>query len=228
MAEPELEKLLRAGRSLLGSTPSDSEVTSKLAVVLQQRLAQYYAIIGTECPDLSENLEDVRLRTAMEALYVLECLQRVWSRDDAASHPQDGPSSVGIGSRDLAQVRTLLAIVLKWGVEPQLGRVVSAIPVRTPAKPQAHAGAKIIDLTGVPDDYERLSSTVSRLLRLPFPDDPQGSLLQTAVTSTLLNKHLADLLRPCIVLGWMPKNLATESVKPVDSIRPLVMRLLSL
>lgn len=227
MEEPGLKELLRAGGSLLGSTPSDSAAAARFADILKQRLVQYYAIIGADCPNLDGNIEDLHLRTAMEALYVLECLQRICSRDDAASHPQEGPSSAGIGSRDLAQVRTLGAIVFKWGVEPPLGRVVNAIPVRTPAKPQAHAGAKIIDLTGVPDDYERLSSTVSRLLRLPFTEEPQGSLLQTAVTSILLNKHLADLLKPCVVLGWMPKNLATDSVKPVDSIRPLVMRLLS-
>ena len=163
----------------------------------------------------------------MEALYVLECLQSVWSRDDATSPPQEGPSSAGIGSRDLAQVRTLLAIVFKWGVEPLLGRVVSAIPVKTPVKPQSHTDAKIIDLTGLPDDFERLSATVLRLLRLPFPEESRASLLQTAVTSSLLNKHLVDLLKPSIVLGWMPKNLATESVRPVDAIRPRVMRLLS-
>lgn len=225
MMELGLEILLRAGASLLGSSPS--EAATNVADVLKQRLVQYHAITSTECPALDESLEDLQLRTAMEALYVLQRLQCEWSRDDAASRSQGGPSSAGIGSRDLTKVRTLLAIVFKWGVEPLLGRVVNAIPVKTPAKPQAHAGAKIIDLTGVPDDYDRLSGVVLRFLTLPFPDDPQGPLLQTAVTSTLLSKHLGDLLKPCIVLGWMPKNLATECIKSVDSVRPLVMRLLA-
>ncbi|KZT72491.1 hypothetical protein DAEQUDRAFT_722639 [Daedalea quercina L-15889] len=173
-------------------------------------------------------LEGLQLRTAMEALYVLECLQREWSRDDAASHLQEGPSTAGVGSRDLAQIRTLISIVLKWGVEPQLGRVANAIPTTTLPMSQIHAGAKIIDLTGVPDDYEGLSGTVVRLLRLPMWQGTHNMLLQTAVTSTLLNKYLADLLKPSLVLGWLPKNLTTDSIKPIDSIRPSVMQLLSI
>lgn len=225
MMELGLEKLLRAGGLLFGASPS--EAASNVADVLKQRLVQYYAITNTECPSLDGSLEYLQLRTAMEALYVLECLQCEWSRDDAACRSQEGPSSAGIGSRDLTQVRTLLAIVFKWGVEPPLGRVVNAIPVKTPARPQAHTDAKIIDLTGVPDDYARLSGVVLRLTSLPFPGGPQDSLLQTAITSTLLSKHLGDLLKPCIVLGWMPKNLATDCIKSIDSLRPRVMWLLS-
>ncbi|TFY56567.1 hypothetical protein EVJ58_g7560 [Rhodofomes roseus] len=214
--------LLRAGGSLIDSTPS--ETPTNVADVLKQRLTQYFSVRGLECPAMDGTLEGLQARTATEAMYVLECLQREWSRDDAAFQSQEGPSNASIGSRDLAQIRTLISIVFKWGVEPQLGRVANAIPVKTS---QAHAGAKIIDLTGVPDDYERLSETIIRLLRLPYPHGPQTPLLQTAITSALLNKHLADLLKPSIVLGWLPKNLATDSVKPVDSIRPSVMQLLS-
>ncbi|KAH9844158.1 uncharacterized protein C8Q71DRAFT_731516 [Rhodofomes roseus] len=214
--------LLRAGGSLIDSTPS--ETPTNVADVLKQRLTQYFSVRGLECPAMDGTLEGLQARTATEALYVLECLQREWSRDDAAFQSQEGPSNASIGSRDLAQIRTLISIVFKWGVEPQLGRVANAIPVKTS---QAHAGAKIIDLTGVPDDYERLSETIIRLLRLPYPHGPQTPLLQTAITSALLNKHVADLLKPSIVLGWLPKNLATDSVKPVDFIRPSVMQLLS-
>ncbi|KAH9938290.1 uncharacterized protein B0H18DRAFT_1081018 [Fomitopsis serialis] len=191
--------LLRAGGTLLGSLPS--EAPSNVADVLKQRLTQYYATVGREFPTMDETLEVLQLQTALEAL---------------------------IGSRDLIQIRTLVSIVFRWGVEPQLGRVANAIPVKNVPKSQVHAGAKIIDLTDVPDDYERLSETVSRLLRLSFSKDAQSSLLQTAVTSALLNKHLADLLKPSIVLGWLPKNLATDTVKPIDSVRPAVMQLLAI
>ncbi|PCH41522.1 hypothetical protein WOLCODRAFT_163168 [Wolfiporia cocos MD-104 SS10] len=225
---------LQLGAALVG--PSGSEAAADIKEVLLRRLEQYRIIIGkSEQSDIpfTASLDYVQLHTATEALYVLELLQSAW-REEAAAGPlkaipareYDAPEGV-IGSRDLAQIRTLIGIVFKWAIEPLLARVVSAIPVRsTPS--HVRSGAKIIDLTGVPADFTALTSCTSRLLHLMLPDGPHTPLLQTVITYTLLNKHLIDLLRPCIVLGWLPKTLATESVHPVDELRPPAMHLMSM
>ncbi|KAI0939316.1 hypothetical protein AcV5_000773 [Taiwanofungus camphoratus] len=238
----EVADVLRAGAFLTGS--SQSEAVTNLKEVLQYRLTQYRAFLGLQgIPrHLDSSLEDVQLETASEALHTIERLQEVWtskltlpshatsSRDQTVSRSrtESNPSSNGdfIGARDLAHIRTLISIIFKWAVEPLLSRVGSAIPTKSTAK--RHGGAKIIDLTGVPSDYETLSLFLTRLMCLILPGGSQGPLSQTVITVTLLNRHLTDLLRPCIVLGWLPKSMATDSVHTLDDLRPLVVHLLSI
>ncbi|KZT12600.1 uncharacterized protein LAESUDRAFT_638789 [Laetiporus sulphureus 93-53] len=225
----EIAQLLRAGASLIGSSPS--EATSDIREVLQRRLTRYYSTIGKDDYNTDGPLEDLQLKTASEALNVAERVHIAWKRDalSAVSEAQQQPNVPGaaIGTRDLAQIHTLLSIVFKWSLEPMLAHVVNAIPAKSVSHAHVHGGAKIIDLTGVPSDYAQLSAFTSRLLRLVLPDSQRSQALHTVISSTLLNRHLTDLLRPCMVLGWLPRNLATESVRPVDEIRPLVMQLLS-
>ncbi|EMD40865.1 hypothetical protein CERSUDRAFT_91616 [Gelatoporia subvermispora B] len=123
-------------------------------------------------------------------------------------------------------MRTLLSICFRWGVEPLLARVIPAIPTKVVQK--SHRGAKIIDLTGVPDDYATLTSLVTRLLNLLLPNGPEGYIARSPITAALLNQHIIELFKACFVLGWLPKTLATESVQTVDKYRPLTMRVLSI
>jgi len=61
-----------------------------------------------------------------------------------------------------------------------------------------------------------------------FPRGVHGTIPQTLITSTILNRHVTDILRPGIALGWVPKALSTESFLVADDLRPFIMRLMSI
>ena len=126
----------------------------------------------------------------------------------------------------MAQLRTLSSIIFRWGVEPLLSRIIPAIPSSVGGG-GSKSTVKVIDLTTVPEDYKHLSSTITTLLRMVLPSGPSGSFSNTHITADLVDKHLADLIKPCIVLGWLPKSLSSESVVPLDVVRPLIVHVLS-
>jgi hypothetical protein len=191
--------LLAAGLCIIESAENTS---NDLKSVLESRLTRYYACLELDTTlDGSETLQSLELTTATEALNVLERVHGILDAEDAP-----------IGTRDLAELRTLVAIAFKWGVDPLLSRAMLAWPSKS-ARPQ------IIDLTTAPEEYKLLCSMMSRLLSIVLPTSSP-----TFVATTLLNRHLDQLLRPCIAIGWLPKSLATDSTP--ESIRPMTMRLL--
>ncbi|KAJ6613487.1 hypothetical protein B0H10DRAFT_1805501 [Mycena sp. CBHHK59/15] len=195
-----IQQLLAAGLCIVESATKNT--SQELKSVLQSRLTRYYACLGsTTALDDSQTLQDLELTTATEALNVLDKVQYILVSEDAA-----------IGVRDLAELRTLVAIVFKWGVDVLLSRAMLAWPSKS-SRPQ------IIDLTTAPEDYKLLCSMLSRLLGLIPRSD-----LPTPITTTLLNRHMAQLLRPCIAIGWLPKSLAFDTTP--DAIRPPTIRLL--
>jgi len=230
----ELASILRAGSYLVDS--GQSAPLSGLQKLLVSRLAQYYAALGHDHEvTFASTLQDLQLQTAQEALFVIERVQRILSTSDSSSssapkgqgqRSTDAEGAPAIGTRDLAQLRTLLSIVFKWGVEPLLALVMTAWPSKP--SPTLLEQPKIIDLTNTPEDYKGLSSLLTHLLALLYPDGVHGSLPQTLITATLLNRHLADLLKPCIALGWLPKSLSSEATPTVDEIRPKIMHLLGM
>lgn len=225
----ELTNILRAGSFLIESTSAQADVRQRLI----SRLESFHAAFGPnrQRVDTTLTLEQAQLETAQGALEVVENVQQILHRDELESLPtgeqlSDSKEAEGapvIGTRDLAQLRTLLSITFKWGVEPLLDSIVIALP----SKPTAviSSGPKIIDLTATPEDYKRLSSFILKLLSLLLPEGHHRSIPQTLITTTLLHRHLADLLRPSIVLGWLPKSLSTEATPTVNEIRPMIMRL---
>ncbi|TFK43559.1 hypothetical protein BDQ12DRAFT_643120 [Crucibulum laeve] len=219
-ASSDLAAALSDGACLLDSkhTTGNAVPASDLKSVLETRLSQYFQRIGKdERLDETASLEDVQLRTADETLSVVERVQRIIG----GNHPGNIPA---IGTRDLAQLRMLISIVFKWGIDPLLTRVVQAWP----SKPSTVGPSRIIDLTTTPDDYRLLSSLLFRVLFLLFPTGVHAQLPQTLITTTLLNRHIIDILRPCIALGWLPKLLSSNSMPTVHDLRPLSMRLLSI
>ena len=234
MQSSELASLLQSGSILAGATKSEGK--TDLQGVLSSRLSQYYASIGREIPDdFGTSLEAVQHHTAKEALDVLERVQGIVSRSDgegagrsdsAQKSEKDAPQDL-LGTRDLAQIRTLLSLVFKWAIEPLLGRISASIPTITPGG-RRRTEVNIIDLTSVPEDYELLSSILSRIMKILLPSGVKGPLSPTHITSALVDRHLTDLLRPCLVLGWLPKALSSESVLPLDELRPLAVHLISM
>ncbi|KAJ7700055.1 hypothetical protein B0H17DRAFT_276446 [Mycena rosella] len=198
----DLQALLAAGRCIIES--GSENAARDLKSVLESRLKSYYACLELNTTvDGSGTLQDLELTTATEALNVLEKVQEILDREDAA-----------IGTRDLAELRTLVAIAFKWGVDPLLARAMLAWPSKS-ARPQ------IIDLTTAPEDYKLLCGMMSRLLSIILSNNAP-----TFITTTLLNRHLDQLLRPCIAIGWLPKSLASDAAP--DSIRPMAVRLLGI
>lgn len=234
----ELSRILHAGSFLI--EPTKSTPSADLCDLLVSRLSQYHSSLGhDESVPQASTLEEVQLQTAQAALCVVERVQQILDVDESntsapetsqtESVSQDAPSELGapvIGTRDLAQLRTLLSITFKWGVEPLLVLITSAWP----SKPSSTISSvpKIIDLTTTPEDYRRLSSLLIRLIALLFPDGVYGSLPQTLISVTIINRHLTNLLKPCVALGWLPKSLSSEATPTVNEIRPKVMRLLEM
>lgn len=225
----ELAKLIRAGSFLIDSTQKIAP--SDLRDLLVSRLVQYHASLGSHklYPD-STTLEEIQLETAREALSVVEKVQQILHTDglpvDGTSKSQPSEGAPIIGTRDLAKLRTLLSITFKWGVDPLLSLVTSAWPCKP--SPILLSGSKIIDLTTTPEDYRQLSSFLVCILALLLPDGLHGCIPQTLITTTLLNRHFTDILRPCIALGWLPKSMSSEGTPTLDEIRPKIMRLLEM
>ncbi|KAI0353496.1 hypothetical protein OH77DRAFT_1591208 [Trametes cingulata] len=237
MAQKTVDRLLRAAVLLTGPTVSSAERPADLKDVLRRRISEYCSFLERPSTKEGAPLETLQAFTALEALHLLELLHAELKIPGISSQ-SDGTTTAGefgeegadhdsplVGTRDLALIRTLVSILFKWGVEPLLQRIVAAVPSTSAS--QRLSRASIIDLTGLPHEFSTLSSTSERLLGLVLPGGPASPISHSAVTAHLLNRQLSDLLTPCIVIGWLPKTLASESMPTVDRVRPLVMHLLS-
>jgi len=229
----ELSRCLAAG-SLLIHSEKGGPAPSDLRAVLLTRLAQYRAQRGLPERDIDDlSLEQAQEETAEEALSVVESVQRILDPDGETHaaptvplHSKDAPGEVPlIGTRDISQLRTLLSVVFKWGTEPLLTRTRVVWPERGTTHTQS---TKILNVDDAPRSYAKLTITTRRLLSLLFPRGVHGTIPQTLITSTILNRHVTDILRPGIALGWVPKALSTESFSVVDDLRPFIMRLMSM
>ncbi|KAK0499796.1 hypothetical protein EDD18DRAFT_1152660 [Armillaria luteobubalina] len=211
-----LQHYLQAGAFLLESKSSPPS-SSSLQSTLKTRLSQYYDCLQQPPNfDDSASVEEIKQVTAEEALSVVGCVQRIIDGQDSED---DVPL---IGTRDIAQLRTLLSIVFKWGVEPLLSRIIVALPTPSTSKKVQIATENTLE------DYERLCKLISEVFILLFPSGVQSRLPQTLITTTILSRHVTDTLKPAIVLGWLPKSLTTEHILPLESVRPLAIRLLSI
>lgn len=232
-----VEDLFRAAAILTGPSGSSDARSTHLKDVLRRRILEYSEAMGKTALTDEMTLETLQSFTALEALSLLELLHKQLKAPDAplpqGECPVGGPSPGDapkreqplLGTRDIALIRTLLSVLFKWAVAPLLQRIVAAIPSTSAS--QGIARASIIDLTGLPHEFSTLSSIASRLLALVLPAGPGSPISQSGVTAALLNRQLSELLVPCIVIGWLPKSLASDTMPTADNVRPLVMHLLS-
>jgi hypothetical protein len=186
-----------------------------MAQVLISRLHRYQVAVGRDERDYqASSLDDLQHETATEALLLLD---RALSPDVQVNA---GPA---IGVRDMGTLRTLLSIVLKWGAEPRYTRLAE----NWPGKPIAGQSSRIIDLTSCAQDYAVLRDILLRLFALIYPASVTGRMAGSGLALTLMSPHLAELIRPCVALGWLPKSLSTTVMPVVDEIRPMIMRLIT-
>ena len=222
-----LDPILHAAAHLVNKSALTNDANENLNSVLSARLSKYYTERGV--PEVNYDKTDlsaVQLQTAKEALFVV-C--RVHDALTLAEPNQPDKATIqteipALGTRDVSNLRTLISIVFKWGTDALLNRVVQNWTTTPLSK---SASATVIDLTGGPEDYKELCGLTYQLLSLVLPSGHRGQLSESFIPNLLLTRHLGDVLKPCITLGWLPKALSTPSLPVQDDIRPLTMRLLS-
>ena len=223
-----LDPILRAAAHLVSkSTPTD-HANGSLESVLSARLSKYYT--ERAVPEVNYDKTDlsaIQLQTAKEALFVVRQVHDALALAEA-NQPEKATIQTEIptfGTRDVSHLRTLITIVFKWGTDALLGRVVPNWTTNPLSKTEGPGS--IIDLTRGPEDYKELRDLTHQLLSVILPSGYRGQLSQSFVANLLLTRHLSDVLKPCIALGWLPKALSTPSIPVQDDIRPQTMRLLS-
>ncbi|KAF9649373.1 hypothetical protein BDM02DRAFT_1873427 [Thelephora ganbajun] len=224
-----LDPILRAAAHLVNKSATTNNATENLNSVLTARLSKYYAERGVpEEKYDNTDLSAVQLQTAKEALFIVRQVHDALVLAET-NQPEKAAIQTEIpvlGTRDVSHLRILISIVFKWGTDALLDRVV---PNRTtPSLPKAQGSAFVVDLTRAPEDYKELCDLTYQLLSVVLPPGHRGQLPQSFVANLLLTRHLSDILKPCITLGWLPKALSTPLIPVQDDIRPLTMRLLSL
>jgi len=216
MSQDDLNAVLKAGTYLVAH--SKDRAHNELKSVLLSRLREYHNCIGTSIPSEADTfaLERVQRLTAQASLEVLEKCQAILAVED---EEREEPK---IGSRDLSELRTLLSVVFNWGTVPLLSRLISSWPDSAD-----RSSREVIDLTDMPENFQMLSDLTSRLLGLLYPASSPTKLPNTHITTSILQYHLSELLRPIIALGWLPSALATGDLHPMLTLRPIVGRLLA-
>ena len=216
----DLSAALSDGACLVHSTGAQSD----LRAVLVTRLNRYYIRLGSEPPSFdSYSLETIKSRTAQEALAVVARVQQILQQDASPSQTGQPDSSPSIGTRDLAEIRTLLSIAFNWGMKQLLDKVIIAFHTTNLVQERS-----FIDLTTASEDYGLLKSLVLDILSLLFPQGITDKAAQTLVTTVVLDRHAADLLKSCLTLGWLPRTLPFEGMQTLDVARPFTSRILNL
>ena len=103
-----------------------------------------------------------------------------------------------VGARDLAVLRSLLSLLFHWGINPLLAN---------------------------PGDPAALFTLLSDLMSTLFVRAPPP---HTFIPTTILRRHLPDLLRASTTLAWLPKSRWPQDGPPLHALRPSVLRLLEL
>ncbi len=196
-----------------------SEPSPDLKSILYTRLTRYYNLKDAKLPDdfriEQYALEDLQRLTAKEALDTVLEIQAV---EQGSSSKTD----YALGARDLAQLRTLVSIIFRWGTEPLLTSCLLVWP------PAVAAGQKIIDYESISGRYKSLVGFAVSLMSILLPNGPGGSFANTHVAAILTNRYLVDLLKICLALGWLPTSLAIGSIVAHDPLRPVTLRLVSM
>ncbi|KAH0840124.1 hypothetical protein J3R83DRAFT_1101 [Lanmaoa asiatica] len=169
---------------------------------LHSRLLSVYADLGEHPPPITDlSFPALQLETARCALLLVHRVQLLLDRDT-----QD------IGTRDLTVLRSLLTLSFQWGLNPSLSRL-------APLWHTSHPSVLHADLTAL---FTLLSSLMSTL----FPRGVRAQPPQTFITTTILHRHVPDLLRASMALAWLPKSLWPQDDPSFHTLRPSVLRLL--
>ena len=178
-------------------------------VDIHARLVRYHQEIGENPPDTAD-LSPTALQqdTARCALQLIHRVQLLLDT-------QDPPV---IGTRDLSTLNALLTLLFQWGINPLLARLA----------PLWRTNRTLIDLSTSLADLTALSTLLSDLMSTLFPHGVRAQPPQTLITTTVLNKHVPDLLKASVAIAWLPKSLSPQKDLSFHALRPSVLRLLEL
>jgi hypothetical protein len=209
--------------SLLLETSKEASPSQKISSVLQKRLLAYYHRRNDN--DSLGRLESVasgdelELLTAQEALSAMQTIQSIVEAGDE----HEGPPL--LGTRDLAKLRTLLSVIMKWGLLPLYIQVSKSW---MESSTEVGISESVLDMAPYSVAYRRLSEFTTTFISLVFPDGAQGRISQTLITTSILSRHVSDLLLPTVALGWLPESMSRSSTPVIHAFRPLVLRLMKL
>lgn len=110
-------------------------------------------------------------------------------------------------------MRMLLALVLKWGLQPKMDRVLEHRRATvTSSAPSTTSIVEIVDDEVVSKNLAGLVSITNQLLLLVFISTTSSTttsralLHQSHITQILVTRHITPLLKACILLGWDPDS----------------------
>jgi hypothetical protein len=207
--------------SFLLETSTEASPSHDISDVLKKRLLAYYhhrndddALRRLESVSSGDELEFL---TAQEALSAIKSVQVIVDVDVDNGH--EGPPL--LGTKDLAKLRTLLSIAVKWGLTPLYARV-------SKGWIESSNEVGISEAAAHEEAHRRLSELTAMFLSLIFPDGAQGRISQTLITSSILSRHVSDVLLPAVALGWLPENISRISTPSIRDFRPSVVRFMEL
>jgi hypothetical protein len=201
-SDEELGQILNTAALLVDSSLQKSH--TDLRNVLTSRLVDYHALLNQEYVQVDQSLDGVKLDTALRALDVAERLHSLLiARQLCDASACDEPL---LGVRDLQRIRSMLSVILRWGVDALLTTERRSEPSKDNDNPSNSLIA-----------HSHLLSIASRLTALLVSDvDGRMEASPTIVASTLLEYHTCDLLKLYLVLGWPPDLSASESTPTAD------------
>lgn len=223
---PEFDQLLAAAYILSGAT-KPSHASKDIQDVLSERLDQARRTLDVSVSSKSTDNVSLERGTALFSLNVLEQVQYILDNDQGRSHCHyccssgrfiDPLSSLGrlIGTRDLAQLRTLLSIVFKWLIEPEYDAICANVPLGGAEHVNIGASVHSVLLSGVARFWSFVFRPQPDVSSLPSPSTSMQAAARSHITQTLLSRHLADLLRPSLLL--LSISPAAPVINEVDSI----------
>ncbi|KAG8750550.1 hypothetical protein FRC12_012833 [Ceratobasidium sp. 428] len=206
-----LKSLITAGSALTGLSKPPTDDSKTLIAVIKTRLREFNHAstsnigLGVSSGALeSEDVEELKTLTAMKSLEVLERVQSLLQEYDVdlpANTKEAAGPQVAVGTRDLGVLRTLTSVVFGWGVSPLLAALYSSSSATLESR-----GSLQYDRNNLAD---RLKNLTARLISLlwPFGNNPSTSsqstrLLPTHITKNLVSRHVVDILRLSISVGW--------------------------
>jgi hypothetical protein len=132
------------------------------------------------------------------------------------------PEPPNLGTRDIALLRTLVAIAFKWALERPTELVVEhAIAISKQPKSETHLPSSISEVpsdSSITEAQDTLLNSTNRMLHLVFESSEVtiAPVYQSHITRIILTRHVTALLRACIVLACAANNKADVMKSEVD------------
>ncbi|KAG9038544.1 hypothetical protein FRB95_000765 [Tulasnella sp. JGI-2019a] len=223
---------LSAGSALVGTDPTNKKkVESNMTAVLQSRLHDFNTRLGDISP-LKSHVESesftnnphqayMERLTADMALWVVTQVQATEIKEQNHDRPT-------LGTRDLTQMRTLLAILFKWGIQRETDRVTEHMRASSSVVPP-NVKTSIVEIQAEDDaesDRALLQKLTEQIIGLIFSlETPSvhGPVHQSHITQIIVTRHITPLLKACVLLAW-----ASNSSEKALELRKIIDRLLSL